>query len=172
MKVPKEFIEHLVNKYSQLEEESKISTSDKWEDWELVNCYYEQEPIKVVAKPRYCCCYNSAADTYVEEFNTLTAVWAYLNTDMDIVHCISLDNITLTKEAHIKILEYHNERYKKEVSMMKKELTMKERSLLKSILKEHQLEAKELMGTASKKDAQSLKKEYDRVDDIIHKLGL
>lgn len=55
---------------------------------------------------------------------------------------------------------------------MKKELTMKERSLLRSILKEHQEEIKSLMESASKKDKQSLKKEEDRVDDIIHKLGL
>ncbi|MCM1130122.1 MAG: hypothetical protein NC310_00465 [Roseburia sp.] len=55
---------------------------------------------------------------------------------------------------------------------MKKDLTTKERSLLRMILKEHQEETNILLKTASKKDAQSLKKEADRVDDIIHKLGL
>ena len=55
---------------------------------------------------------------------------------------------------------------------MKKDLTTKERSLLRSILKEHQAGIDDLMKTASRKDKQSLKKEADRVDDIIHKLGL
>ena len=55
---------------------------------------------------------------------------------------------------------------------MKKDLTTKERSLLRNILKEHQSEIDDLMKTASRKDKQSLKKEAERVDDIIHKLGL
>nr|DAO85752.1 MAG TPA: hypothetical protein [Caudoviricetes sp.] len=56
--------------------------------------------------------------------------------------------------------------------MKKAELTIKERSLLRCVLKEHQETIKDQMDTVSKKDKQSLKKEYDRVDDVIHKLGL
>lgn len=53
-------------------------------------------------------------------------------------------------------------------------LKIKEKSLLKKILKEHQLGIQDELkdSNVSKKDKQCLKKEYERVDDIIHKLGL
>lgn len=53
-------------------------------------------------------------------------------------------------------------------------LKIKEKSLLKKILKEHQLGIQDELkdSNVSKKDKQCLKKEHERVDDIIHKLGL
>lgn len=56
--------------------------------------------------------------------------------------------------------------------MKKAELTIKERSLLRCVLREQQDTIKDQMDFVSEKDKQSLKKEYDRVEDVIHKLGL
>ncbi len=53
-------------------------------------------------------------------------------------------------------------------------LNGKEKTLLTHILKEHQLGLVEEMkdSLVSKKDKKALKKEYERVDSIAHKLGL
>ncbi len=101
MKVPKEFIEHLANKYIQIEEESII---EKWENWELVNCYYEEEPKKLISK-RYCCCNNVTGNVYIEEFYTNIAVWGYLYTDMTAEAAHTLDKRISNKEIYIKILK-------------------------------------------------------------------
>lgn len=57
---------------------------------------------------------------------------------------------------------------------MKEELKIKEKSLLRTILREHKEGLEEELNDSrhSKKDKQAIKKEMERVDDIVHKLGL
>ena len=80
-KVPKEFIEHIVCKYTELKIIAPSRTS--WKKEELINCYYEEDTDST-SRPRYCCCFNRTGDTFMEEFYTSIAVWAYLNTNMDV----------------------------------------------------------------------------------------
>lgn len=83
IKVPKEFINHIVDKFF-----GKVAPSFKWSDKEIVNCFYEDSSNGEI---KYVCCYNSGGDAYMEEFKTFEAAWAYLNTDMDVRDCYLLD---------------------------------------------------------------------------------
>ena len=90
LKAPVEWVKHVVNKYCSLDEQGIMSTLSKWEEWELQNCYCENDTTN--GENRYTCCLNADADAYTEDFQTLIAVWAYLNTDMGVGYCHSLDS--------------------------------------------------------------------------------
>ena len=89
LKVPKQMIYHIVSKYCSLESQGLISSLDKWEEWELVNCYCENDTSKGIL--RYTCCLNEHGDAFTEDFKTLAAVVAYIDTDIGVDQCHILD---------------------------------------------------------------------------------
>lgn len=118
LKAPVDWVKHVVDKFCELDEKCIISDTSKWEEWELQNCYCENDTKDGTAK--YTCCFNAGADAYTEDFNTLTAVWAYLNTDMDVSHCHNLDNRVHNKDATIEALNHIIHDYKKKLKEEKR----------------------------------------------------
>lgn len=118
LKAPVEWVEHVVDKYCELDSRGAISSLDKWEDWELQNCYCENDTSTGTC--RYTCCYNANADAYTEDFNTLIAVWAYLNTDMSTEYCHMLDNRVRNKDELISTLKGTLVDYKKKLKEAKR----------------------------------------------------
>lgn len=118
LKAPLEWVKHVVDKYCGLDDQGIISTTDKWEEWELQNCYCENDTSDGTA--RYTCCFNEGADAYTEDFDTLTAVWAYLRTDMDSRDCHSLDNRVHNKDMAIAALNGVIADYKKKLKEEKR----------------------------------------------------
>ena len=111
-KVPKELVEHIVHRYCELETVGVPSKGIGWKKEELINCYYE-ENTDSISKPRYCCCYNETGDAFIEEFYTTTAVWLYLDTNMDIDDIHALDTLIFNKDTYIRVLKDLLEVYKK-----------------------------------------------------------
>ncbi len=117
-KVPKEFIENIVCKYNGLKTIVPFK-NPSWKKEELINCYYEEDTDST-SRPCYCCCFNRTGDAFVEEFYTTTAVWAYLNTNMDVEDIHTLDTLVLNKDTYIRVLKDLVNAYKKKAKENKK----------------------------------------------------
>ena len=118
LRAPAEWTRHVVDKYCDLDNKGIFSVRDNWEDWELQNCYSVE---KLANGERiYVAVINENADAFCESFKSLTAVWAYLVTDMSVSHCHSLDNIVSNKDTYIRFLKNTLNEYKEKLKNEKR----------------------------------------------------